>query len=26
MAINGSLDIIRTMRTFQHPDPEDLTL
>ncbi|RMO99033.1 Regulatory protein, ArsR [Pseudomonas syringae pv. persicae] len=26
MAINGSLDIIRTMRTFQHPDPEDLSL
>ncbi|MCF5294915.1 helix-turn-helix domain-containing protein, partial [Pseudomonas syringae] len=26
MAINGSLDIIPTMRTFQHPDPEDLTL
>ncbi|MCF5031915.1 transcriptional regulator, partial [Pseudomonas syringae] len=23
MAINGSLDIIPTMRTFQHPDPED---
>ncbi|MBS7463805.1 ArsR/SmtB family transcription factor [Pseudomonas syringae] len=26
MAINESLDIIPGMRTFQHPDPEDITL
>ncbi|MGN2412603.1 ArsR/SmtB family transcription factor [Pseudomonas syringae] len=26
MPVNGSPDIIRAMRTFQHPDPEDLTL
>ncbi|RMO85786.1 Regulatory protein ArsR [Pseudomonas syringae pv. tagetis] len=26
MAMNGSPDIMHPMRTFQHPEPEDLTL